>query len=172
MTGFSRNFVIGILGILMSVGVLACKKGPDDATITANVKTKLAADASLATSTINVDTKEGVVTLSGMVNSEADKAKAEQVAKGVEGVKSVNDSLSVKPPTPINAAPPAVSPDAQLKSTVMANLAKYGLTGITVDVANGEVTLRGDIARAKLQDAMKAANEAHPKKVLNQMTIK
>jgi hypothetical protein len=107
-----------------------------------------------------------------MVSSEADKAKAEQAAKGVEGVKSVNDSLSVKPPTPINAAPPPVSPDVQLKSTVTANLAKYGVTGITVDVANGEVTLRGDIPRAKLQDAMKAANEAHPKKVLNQMTIK
>ena len=50
--------------------------------------------------------------------------------------------------------------------------AKYGVTGITVEVANGEVTLKGDIMRAKLQDAIKAANEAKPKKVNNQMTIK
>lgn len=171
MMGLSRKFAIGILGIVVSLGMLACKKGPDDATITANVKMKLAADPALATAAINVGTKEGVVTLGGTVNAEADKGKAEQIAKGVEGVKSVTDSLSVKP-SAINAAPPAVSPDAQLKSTVMANLTKYGVTGVTVDVANGEVTLKGDIQRAKLQDAMKAANEAHPKKVLNQMNIK
>ena len=53
-----------------------------------------------------------------------------------------------------------------------ANLAKYGITTVTVDVANGEVTLTGNIPRAKLQDAIKAANESHPKKVNNKMVIK
>ena len=171
MIGFSRKFAIGIIGILAIVGMLACKKGPDDATITANVKSKLAADASLATAAINVDTKAGAVTLGGTVNADADKGKAETIAKGVEGVKSVTNSLTVKP-SAINAAPPPVSPDATLKNTVMANLTKYGVSGVTADVANGEVTLKGDIPRAKLQDAMKAANEAHAKKVINQMTIK
>jgi osmotically-inducible protein OsmY len=66
----------------------------------------------------------------------------------------------------------AVSPDQELKNTVMANLTKEGVTGVTVAVANGEVTLTGDIQRAKLQAAMKAANEAKPKKVNNQMNIK
>jgi hyperosmotically inducible periplasmic protein len=43
---------------------------------------------------------------------------------------------------------------------------------VTADVANGEVTLTGNIPRAKLQDAMKAANESHPKKVINKLTVK
>ena len=166
----NRIMLVGIC-IALSLGMLACNKGPDDATITSNVKSKLAADTSLAADTINVSTKDGVVTLSGTVNAEGDKGKAEQIAKGVEGVKSVTDSLSVKP-TVINAPPPTVSPDTELKNTVTANLTKYGVTGVTVNVANGEVTLTGDIARAKLQDAMKAANEAHPKKVSNKMNIK
>src|ERR1051325_3830191 len=101
----SNKFVLVGISIFLTVGMLACKKGPDDATITSNVRAKLAAD--LPGSTINVDTKEGVVTLSGMVNSDADKAKAEQLAKSVEGVKSVTNNLTVKPPAP----PVTISPD-------------------------------------------------------------
>ena len=63
------------------------------------------------------------------------------------------------------------STDTALRNTVEANLTRYGVTGVTVDVSNGEVTLRGSIPRAKLQDAMKAANEANPKRVNNQMNI-
>jgi hypothetical protein len=116
-----------------------------------------------------VSAKDGAVTLAGTVNTEAEKAKAEQVAKGVEGVKSVTNSLTVRPP--VQASVP-VGPDEQIKQTVMANLTKYGVTGVTAEVNNGEVTLKGEIQRAKLQDAMKAANEANPKKVNNQMTVK
>jgi hyperosmotically inducible periplasmic protein len=164
----SNKYALVGISIFLTLGMLACKKGPDDAAITSSVKAKLAADTSLAGSTINVDTKDGAVTLSGMVNSDGDKAKAEQIAKGVEGVKSVTNNLTVKPPAPVVT----ISPDTQLKTDVMAALTKYGITGVTVEVANGEVTLTGDIARAKLQDAMKAANEAHPKKVNNRMNIK
>jgi len=162
----SNKFVLVGISIFLTVGMLACKKGPDDATITSNVRAKLAAD--LPGSTINVDTKEGVVTLSGMVNSDADKAKAEQLAKSVEGVKSVTNNLTVKPPAP----PVTISPDTQLKQDISAAFTKYGITGVTAEVANGEVTLTGTVPRAKLQDVMKAANEAHPKKVNNKLTIK
>jgi osmotically-inducible protein OsmY len=44
--------------------------------------------------------------------------------------------------------------------------------GVTANVSDGQVTLTGEIPRAKLQDAMKAANESNPKKVVNQLTIK
>ena len=58
--------------------------------------------------------------------------------------------------------------DAGLKNAIEANLTRYGVTGVTVEVKDKEVTLKGNIPRAKLQDAMKAANEASPKKVNNQ----
>src|SRR3712207_3297134 len=51
----------------------------------------------------------------------------------------------------------ASTTDTALKNTVQANLTRYGVTGVTVDVSDGEVTLKGSIPRAKLQDAMKAA---------------
>jgi len=61
------------------------------------VKTRfdLAAADDLRDSTINVDVSNAVVTLSGTVANAAQKTKAEQVAKSVEGVKSVKNMLKV-----------------------------------------------------------------------------
>jgi hyperosmotically inducible protein len=157
--------------ILLCVAFGACKGGPDDATLAANVKAKLTTDAPLSAATINVAAASGVVTLSGTVATEAEKAKAESIASAVEGVKSVTNSISVKPPV-INATPPPVTEDTKLKTDVTAALAKYGITGVTVTVSAGEVTLTGDVPKAKLQDAIKAANESHPKKVLNKLNAK
>jgi len=130
------------------------------------VQAKIKAESTLAKEPIRVATASAVVTLSGEVSSAANKARAEDLAKGVEGVKSVVNNMTVKVPVPV------IAQDDPLKTQVTQNLAKYGVSGVTVTVANGEVTLTGDIPRAKLQDAMKAANEAHPKKVNNKLTIK
>lgn len=163
---YSRRMLMVGAAVLLAFGMVAC--GVKDEDITAGVRAALAADASLSTATIAVDSQKGVVTLGGTVDSDALKSKAEEIAKGVKGVKSVTNSLTVKPAM----KPIVVAPDTELKNAVTANLAKYGVTGLTVEVANGEVTLKGDIMRAKLQDAIKAANEARPKKVNNQLTIK
>ena len=63
------------------------------------VKTRfdLAAADDLRDSTINVDVDRDVVTLTGTVASAAQKTRAEQVAKSVEGVKSVRNQLKVAP---------------------------------------------------------------------------
>jgi len=145
--------------------VEACKKGPDDTALTTAVKAALAADSPATAAAINVETKEGVVTLTGAVDSDAVKSKAEQLARGVEGVKSVTNNLTVKPRL-------VFSPDTTLKNTIMAKLTAAGLSSVTVEVVNGEVTLKGTVPRAKLQAAMKAANDAKPRKVNNQLTIK
>jgi BON domain len=63
----------------------------------------LAAADDLRDSTINVDVDNAVVTLSGTVASAAQKTKAEQVAKAVEGVKSVRNQLKVQANTNANA---------------------------------------------------------------------
>lgn len=160
-----KRIVISVTGLLLAVFMLACSKGPDDATITSNVKAKIAADSPALANAVTVTTIEGVVTLTGAVDSDAIKAKVEAAAKSVEGVKSITNTLIVKPPITVSA-------DPALKTAVTANLAKHKVSGVTVEVADGEVTLKGTIERAKLQDAMKAANEAKPKKVNNQMTIK
>ena len=68
----------------------------DDTAITTKVKAAVFAEPGLKTLQIDVDTKNGVVTLSGTVDSPAMKERASQVAQSVGGVRSVVDNLAVK----------------------------------------------------------------------------
>ncbi len=68
----------------------------DDTAITTKVKTSIIAEPGLSALKIDVDTKDGVVTLTGTVDSAAMKDRAHQVAQSTSGVKSVVDNLVVK----------------------------------------------------------------------------
>jgi hyperosmotically inducible protein len=67
-----------------------------DASVTSAVKTKLLADPKVGGLKIDVDTKDNVVTLTGVVNSVAEKNEALRLARTTTGVKSVVDKLTVK----------------------------------------------------------------------------
>jgi len=67
----------------------------DDATLTAKVKTALVSEPNLKSTTINVDTMGGVVTLKGTAASQEVRRKAEQIASAVDGVRSVRNELIV-----------------------------------------------------------------------------
>lgn len=153
-----------VMGMVLTLAVAAgaCKSGPDDAALTQSVKAKIQAAANLAGAKVDVAVKEGVVTLSGTVDNDAAKTAAETIAKGVEGVKSVTNTITVKPP--VAAVPPAeAGNDAAIKKAVMDNLTKAAITGVTVDVAGGVVTLKGSVAKGSKIKVMQAANEANPK---------
>ncbi len=68
----------------------------DDSMITTSVKTAVLAEPGLSALKIEVDTKDGVVTLSGTVASSDLKTRATQIAKNTSGVRSVVDKLEVK----------------------------------------------------------------------------
>jgi hyperosmotically inducible protein len=67
----------------------------DDAVITTSVNASLAKDPDLSAIKINVDTKDGVVTLNGPAPTATAKAKAADLAREVKGVTSVNNQLMV-----------------------------------------------------------------------------
>lgn len=67
----------------------------DDAAITATVKAKLVADDELKAIDINVDTKGGVVTLTGAAPSPTAVDRATTIAKSVDGVSNVTNQLTV-----------------------------------------------------------------------------
>jgi osmotically-inducible protein OsmY len=68
----------------------------EDATITTKVKSAVLAEPGLKTLQIGVDTKDGVVTLSGTVDNPSLKERAMQITQQVDGVRSVVDNLAVK----------------------------------------------------------------------------
>lgn len=67
-----------------------------DAAITTSVKGKYLIDDTLKGLDINVDTEQGVVTLTGSVQSAAAKDLATQIAQGVDGVVRVNNQLMIQ----------------------------------------------------------------------------
>ena len=73
------------------------KETTHDATLTTKVKSALAADVGLRTLTgISVDSDGSTVTLKGSVDTAANKSRAEQVARGVDGVSMVKNELTVQ----------------------------------------------------------------------------
>lgn len=68
----------------------------DDATISAKVKAKLFQDPDVSGFAVQVETFKGQVQLSGFVNTPQQKLKAEKLAWGVSGVRSVSNDLIVK----------------------------------------------------------------------------
>jgi hypothetical protein len=69
------------------------RKAGSDASITAAVKSKLVADKVSSLVKVNVDTDQGVVELSGTVDSERTKQRASELALQVEGVRKVVNNL-------------------------------------------------------------------------------
>ena len=100
--GSFRHYAAWILALLLVAGTFAAghsqaqdRPPSDDASITRRVEGVLAKDPSLRTQEIYVETRDGVVNLSGFVRSLDDAAKAGELAGGVRGVTAVRNSLRV-----------------------------------------------------------------------------
>ncbi|HEY0884978.1 MAG TPA: BON domain-containing protein [Ramlibacter sp.] len=78
-----------------AMGAAAANK-VDDASITAKVNAALAADKELSALRVDVDTRDGVVTLSGPAPTASAKERAAELALKVKGVASVNNQLTIK----------------------------------------------------------------------------
>jgi hypothetical protein len=84
----------GLIPMAALVFTIACG-GQTDAGITADVKTSLASDESVSAFDVDVDTREGVVTLTGTVPSMMAKDRAVEIARTSDGVRDVIDNLRV-----------------------------------------------------------------------------
>lgn len=68
----------------------------DDSSITTQVKAKFAEDQTVSAMAIGVETMRGVVQLSGFAKTADERARAEQLARSVSGVKSVKNDIAVR----------------------------------------------------------------------------
>ena len=87
--------------------VLACAAGQsharetvgeyaNDAKITTEIKSKLLAQKDMSSTSIHVETSNGVVQLSGFLSSPEQIKKAEEIARTISGVKDVNNNIQLK----------------------------------------------------------------------------
>lgn len=96
-----KQFLILVLAAWLSVFCgMAQKTGKgtgSDGSIYDQVKMRLSADAEVKGGNLEVDVKNGVVTIKGVVPSERAKSKAEKLTKKVKGVGQVVNQLTVAP---------------------------------------------------------------------------
>lgn len=149
-----------ILTIAAVAFLAAC--GKSDADLQKAVADKLAADKVTG---VTATVKDGVATLTGEVADAAAKSKAEASAK-VEGIKSVVNSLTLKP---IPVATPAAT-DPALTGKLNEAMKKAGVSGLTIEVVNGKATIKGAVPAAKYAEVIKVINEAGITGFDNQIT--
>ena len=89
-------FILTLILLTSSLPTLARQSAEDDR-ITDQVRLKLVSDPIVKGGAFEVDVKDGVVTIKGVVEKEKAKEKAEKLAKKVKGVKSVVNKIEVKP---------------------------------------------------------------------------
>ncbi len=94
-----RAFLSILVSFAAAVPAFSQKK-VDDGLITDRVRQRLVSDPEIKGYSVDVDTKNGVVTLNGTVESERAKVKAEKVSRKVGGVKSVVNKLRIEAPRP------------------------------------------------------------------------
>ncbi len=104
MTRTTHPFAYFVAALIIALGT-GCAATPthestgqyvDDSTITTKVKAAIFAESTLKSAEINVETYKGVVQLSGFVSSANARDTAVQVARSVDGVKSVKNAMQLK----------------------------------------------------------------------------
>jgi hypothetical protein len=103
---------LGAVSAVVLAFTLACSQ--TDAGITTAVKSKLAADDTVKAYKVDVDTHNKVVTLSGEVDTQAQRTHAVMIARNTDGVADVIDELRVNP----TAATSGVDVDADIEVDV------------------------------------------------------
>lgn len=125
------------------------KDGAKDAWIDGKAETTLLLNGNLNSFDINTDVKNGTITLTGKVDSEVDKALAEELLQNLDGVSSVNNKLTVMAKEGHRDS----KDNSGLKDAKIATVVKTRLlfesevsgTAIDVDANNGVVTLTGAV---------------------------
>ncbi|MBA3582167.1 MAG: BON domain-containing protein [Gammaproteobacteria bacterium] len=146
----------------------------DDTVITTKVKSALLNDENVKSFDIAVETRKGVVMLSGYVDSLSQVEQAMAVTRGVEGVVGVDNGMTIKDGN--------VSIGNKIDDSVITTKVKTALMGddtvkgadITVDTSKGEVQLSGFVNnKTQIERAIQVARTVEGvQNVLNKMTVK
>jgi hypothetical protein len=117
LTNRATSVLLPTLALALIVIASGCKTAPaNDASLSTTVQSRITSDRALANEPIQPSVKNGIVTLNGIVSSEAARSLAANDAAQVSGVRTVVNNLTVAPqqqaalppPTPLPQAPPPV----------------------------------------------------------------
>ena len=163
-----------ITGSVSAVSTTEEKTPINDTWLTAKTKIALAADGRVKGRQIDVETTKGVVMLRGKVDSDVAKQAAADIAKMLDGVKTVKNDLEVVAPAKRDAVEEKDEPITAHVKEHFAKDAHLKTANIAVQTNAGVVSLTGEV-----RDIMASANAswtawfiAGVKSVKNDLTVK
>jgi osmotically-inducible protein OsmY len=151
----------------------------DDSWITTKIASKFFLDDDVRARSIDIDTRNGMVTLKGSVGSEGERQHALSIARSTDGVTMVHDSLVVDPGLESRAASARADNAIDDAWITMKVQSKYFIhdeiksRDVDVDTRNGVVTLNGSVPSATAKGAAEviAQDTDGVSKVINRLTI-
>jgi osmotically-inducible protein OsmY len=179
--GLAKETVAGLPGVKSVDNRLEVKGASptpnSDAWLGEKVKATLLFHRNVSASTTEVDVKDGIVTLRGDAASQAQKELTTEYAKDVEGVKDVNNDMTVSKTSEMTMARVIGKIDdasitAQIKMTLLFHRSTSALN-TKVETNDGVVTMYGKASNAAEKDLVtKLVNDINGvKSVNNRMTI-
>ena len=170
-----RKLFLAVVPVILAGALAGCSdtnKSPD---VTDNVRKSLD-QAGYKDVSVSQDREKGVVTLTGTVPTQGDKAQAESMAKSAAGSQVVADQIAVRPPGNESDAKTVDSDmDKAIEKNLDAILVKNKLQkGVRYDVKNGVVTLTGDVPSQSRRSQVEkvAATVPNVKQVVNELEVK
>ena len=172
----SIKLMAAVCGIVLMAGTLGgCSrswaKSPD---VADNVRRQLD-QAGLDSVKVSQDRDRGVVTLSGDVESDSDKAQAETIAKSAAAGEAVSNQIAVVPPSDRDAKKVNSDVDEGIEKNLDAALVRNKLKhDVSYYVKNGAVTLTGTVpSERRRADAERIAKDVpNVAQVVNEIEIK
>jgi hyperosmotically inducible protein len=147
-----------------------------DSLIEFKVKSALLYHRSVSGTKTTVSVKDGIVTLTGVASSDAQKELTEEYAKDIEGVKGVKNEIKVSPQPPSRSLSETIddgSITAQVKSTLLTHRSTSALK-TKVSTRDGVVAIGGEAKNQAEKDLItKLTSDIHGvKSVANNMEVK
>jgi hyperosmotically inducible periplasmic protein len=169
--------IISIVIVACAIALaLGCSDRPPKAPdITADIRHSLD-QAGLNDVSVSQDRDKSVVTLTGKVGSDDDKARAESIARSIAGTEVVANEIGVRPKDDGSTAKKVDSDlDSGIDKNLEAMLIQHSLKhDVKYDVTNGVVTLTGDVpSQAQRSSVEKLAGQVpNVKQVVNELEVK
>ncbi len=170
-----KSYVM-LLPLLLVAGVVGCQTAPPKSPDVTDSIRKSLDQSGYKDVTVSQDRDKGVVTLSGTVPAESDKAQAESLAKSGAAGQVVANQIAVRPPGDESAAKTVDSDlDKAIEKNLDAALVKRKMDkGVSYDVKNGVVTLKGDVSSQSHRSSIEGIAKGVPnvKQVVNELQVK
>ena len=153
---------------------MACSDRPPKAPdVTANIRHSLD-QAGLNDVSVSQDREKSVVTLTGNVGTDDDKARAESIARSIAGAEVVSNEIGVRPANDSTAKKIDSDIDSGIDKNLDATLIQHRLKrDVKYDVTNGVVTLKGDVPSQSQRASVEKLAEQVPnvKQVVNELEV-